>query len=755
MEKAAEYVKRHFKAAWKSVFFNFRQYLCFFLAILIVEVLYGMMTVSNANNDAIEFAHIREEYDYHMALKGLNAHQAAYLIENESPAFRSNKLFDIVGTEEYKNEFTGEPRYDFYLYFLNDADRSLTRFEQAYQPNLQALGTIGISFTKSPTPLLNYKASVDENRVTFFFVTLILMAVCIFLLASLYKIRVNHYKFQYGVYLTFGANFSALFSTAFWELFVIMIVTFIPSMLLSTLISYLIYRSSGFPFIFSAASVLWVFLFTLAVIAAAVWMPMRLMAVKTPMSLIITEDNSNLVTSPMRSLSIFGEKFPQRYELYSFWRFRKYGVQLLTTAIVFCALFIMGLYVSDIYATTVEYPKPEFVLNLKESGFEYDEQMSEELYAMDGVRLAELCSNTVEAIQLSSHMLVKSDAMLPFKNPVHYQGTEFDTGGESWCVSNEVRYVSTPAEQLPVLEQYEYDGDLSCLGTPGMIVIGDSVSNVKQYDFKVGDTVWIARKTGQMKEADYATGRALHLSQLRYFHFAYTPFTIGAIVYDVPGASTPVYMNPDDYTAVTMQIPLTTLVNVYVEEDLPLESVKDLYAELRQWAHEYGDIKVSNHNTTLERAIERDKHYSELVVCIALLILCISPLVWFFSQSLYYTKREKEFNILQSLGAVKSEIKSIYLRGGLFMAALSLVVSILLSYAGSYLVFLCCNVLIPKFYNIQDIRYTFYMPWYVILTSVIVSVACGFFSAYLPYRSYYKHRYSLGNGGAGGEYGEE
>ena len=36
-----------------------------------------------------------------------------------------------------------------------------------------------------------------------------------------------------------------------------------------------------------------------------------------------------------------------------------------------------------------------------------------------------------------------------------------------------------------------------------------------------------------------------------------------------------------------------------------------------------------------------------------------------------------------------------------------------------------------------------------------MSVFCGFFSTYLPYRSYAKYRYSLENGGAGGEFGDE
>lgn len=205
---------------------------------------------------------------------------------------------------------------------------------------------------------MTFSKNIAANTTTFVFVTLILLAVSIFLLTSLYNIRINQYKFQYGIYLTFGADFKMLFSTAFWELFIIFVVTFIPSLGISTLISYLMYSASGYGFIFNGLSILKIFLFTLVVILASVWTPMKIMSVKDPMSLIITEDNSNLVTSPMRSFNIFAEKFPVKYEFYSIWRFRKYNIQLLTTAIVFCALFIMGLYMADIYTTDLYYPRP-------------------------------------------------------------------------------------------------------------------------------------------------------------------------------------------------------------------------------------------------------------------------------------------------------------------------------------------------------------------------------------------------------------
>ena len=758
LEKVFEYLKRSLTIAWKSVFFNFNQYVCFFIAIIIVQVLYGMMSISNDNNNNVEYQHIMEEYNYHMVLKNLNRDQMQYLVEDEGTVFKSDVIFQVTAVDEYKNYFTGEDRFDVYPFFTGDLDWCAERFEKSYQKDLANLGSEGSSFSKATTALMTFEDNVRANAVTFVFITLILLVVAIFLLTQLYNIRINQYKFQYGIYLTFGADFKMLFGTSFWELFIIFVVTFIPSILISTLISFIIYSASGYGFIFNGLSILKIFLFTLVVILASVWTPMKVMSVKDPMSLIITEDNSNLVTSPRRSFNIFAEKFPTKYEFYSLWRFRKYNIQVLTSAIVFCALFIMGLYMADIYTTDLNYPRPQFTVNLAESGFEYDEIMSRELYELDGVRAVEINDNTTEGRHIASHIITNKKDVLPFKNLVAYAGTEFNLAeeGQYYRVSSDVLYTAMTEEQLRVLEDYDYDGDLTSIITqPKTVIVGDSISNVRTYKFDVGDTIYIAKKTGQIKSVDSnITGRALLKDQIRYFHYEYEAYTVGAVIYDVPSGSTPIYLNLEDYKATTGKTPKATSFNVYVSHDATTEQVKQLYDDIREWGRVYGDVKVQNTDITLLNAVARDKHYNELYICISILILCISPLIWFFSQSLYYSKREKEFNILQSIGAVAKEIKQIYLQGGLCMAVMSLFVAIILSYAGSYILFYVYNVMMPYFTG-ENVRYVFYMPWYAILISIVMSVFCGFFSTYLPFRSYYKHRFSLQNGGAGEFGGEE
>lgn len=730
------------------MFFNFKQYICFFAALFIIQMFYGLISVSTANNNQVEYQHVQAEYDYHMVLRDLNEDQYLYLVNNSAAVFKNDTIFEIERVEENLNYMSGRNRFDVYLFFVRNKDVSCSRFYSKYLDPLKSLGREGESFVITETPLLRFEHNEQNNLATFIFTTLLLLAVSIFLLTALYNIRVNQYKFTYGVYMTFGADFKKLFGTAFWELFVISMVTLIPAVLLSTLVVYLIYLPSGFAFHFSFMAFLQVALFNLVVVLVSVWMPMRIMSIRQPMTLIVTEDNSNLVTSPMRSINLMKHKFPTHYEFCSTWRFRKYSVQLLTTAIVFCALFICGLYYADIDATKLAYPRPQFVVDLSRTAFVYDDQMSTELYAIEGVTEVKATNNNIEAMELASHILTSKENVMPFSNQVIYKNEANPL--KNHRVTNEVLYTGMTQEQLPLLEKYSYTGDLQSIFTnPNTVIIGDSISNVKKYDFEVGDTIMVAIKTGSLKKVDpNLSGRNLLREQLESNTYDYVTFTVGAVLHDIPSGSMPVFFNVDDYTEVTGKKADTTLLHIFVDQNLTPEESDVLDGKIRDWGRLYGETAVTNtHQLSLD-TIVADKHQTELYMCIAILILFISPLVWFFSQTLYYFKREKEFNILQSMGATVKDIRHIYLQGGLVMAALSLVVAIVLSYIGSYALFYMFNVMAPYFTQ-ENVRYEFYMPWYAILTSIVMSVGCGFFSTYLPFRSYIKSRFTLENGGAG------
>ncbi len=834
LERIWEYLSRNIKIAWKSVFFNFKQYSCFFAAIFIIQLLFGMMAISANNNNSVEYQQIKQEQkltilddngepeldddgqiqrvDYHYEIHNLNQSQYSYLAKykSENGAFDEQKqLYVILDTVERTNEKSDTPMYDVFIRFgkekdLEDSERVnkyYKDFEANYLEKLETLSDGTEVFQTKTTMLLDYDVRVAANNTTFMFIFLILLVLSVFLLVSIYNIRINQYKFTYGVYMTFGADFKMLFGTAFWELFVIMLVTYIPAALASTAIVYFIYAPSGFAFTFNAITLLQLFGFSFLVVLASVFMPMRFMSTRQPMSLIKTEDNANLVTSPRKSFNLLGKKFPLQYELYSIWRFRKYNIQLLTSAVIFCALFICGLYLSNIYTTDLEYPRAQFEMELTDTNvktstvLKYDLTLSRSIQEINedflreypefaeqenfkAISAVEPTGNSTptdddadkdrgpvtEARYIKSFMLVESqDAKLTATNLFVYPSgndvaTAYQGTASSYKVTNEVVYNAVDPDNsddvLNFLAQYTVEGELSDIlksnKTVNYCIVGDSQSNLKTFNFNVGDKIALATYKGEITAVDSnLSGKNLLRRQIKNYQYTYTNFEVCAVVKDIPSGSVPVYMLNDAYTTVTGRSAEATKLNIYVDPSLNIEQVRYIETALRDIApargiSNIGEVTVTNLEQNAENVIRENKHYSELFVVISILILCISPIIWFFSQILFYFKREKEFDIIQSMGATEADVRSIYLLGGLSMAIMSFVFSIILSYVASYAMFYVVNVVVPNF-TFEYVRYVFYMPWYALVISIVMSVACGFFSVYIPYKSYFKHRYAINN----------
>ncbi len=738
IEDIFTYLRKNLKIAVKNVFANFSQYACFFAALFIIQIFLGTLTVILHNNDNTEWGHVQEEYDYHLMLNGINDYQML-LIENNSIAVFSNDfVFDIVRTIEHKSTYDGSVNYDVYIMLKGDTDEeiefSLDRFVSKYLKELSKHCDEGKKLTYTKTPLLNFDRNLLVNRLIYVVSVAALIVLSVFLLVVLYNIRINHYKFIYGIYMSFGADFKKLFETAFWEMWIVACTTFIPATGVSVLISYLILNGAGLPFVCPVWTLLLTAIYGLIILLFSVWFPMKLMAIKTPMSLIVSQDNSNLVSSPRRSLKLFGTKFPFHYEFYSTWRFRKYNLRLLVSAVIFTSLFIAGLYVAEITRVTLSHEDPQFEIDLTNTYTEYDDLMRQELYAIDGITLVSK-SNTETATNIATHIRVKAEHTVSMANLV------VPPDAEGYRVTNEVEYRTIDADIVAELEKYEYVGDLNCvLNDPNKVIVADSVNNIKKFDYEVGDTIEIATITKKNKQPDInITGRNLLKQQLDYFEFEYHEYTIGAIIYDIPTLKMPIYMSDEVFELVAdLEVSYKNL-EVFVDQSLSTEEVLRIETELRDWGVLIGDVLITNTHNLHMSIVNEDKQYDEIFTLVASLLLTISPMIWFFSQTLYYFKRENEFTILQSIGALGSDIRKLYICGGIFMSILSLIFCIGLGYLLSFGLYMFVNTVIPQ-WTLTFIRYDFYMPWYAIVLSIVMSVMCGFLSSYLPYHSFMKRK---------------
>ena len=742
------YLVRNIKLAFKSVRFHFSQYLCFFIALFVIQMFYGIITMASDNNNDIEWTMVQQEYNYHIVMKDLNTDQYLYMLDDKYTVFKRDYIHDIVNVVERTDPGTNEKIYDLYIKLVGDVDDSMAVFRMRYYEEAATLNPNGLRVGSSP--LMSFDKNLLSNTVGYVIFSIMLTVVSVFLLMMLYHIRINHYKFTYGIYMSFGADFKKLVETSFWEMMLISLVTFIPSSLCSYLINYLIYTSNGLSFNFYPVCLLKIFIFSLIIAACAVLWPTWLLSRKTPMSVVLAEDNSNLVVSPWRSFNMLKVKSLRKYERFTIWRFRKYNVQLLLTSVVFTAIFMCALFYTNMYSEKLSYDQPQFVVNFK-NDVSYDSTIRDELVSIPGIVNIEK-SLTAYAPEINSHIAINKKNAVPFSNMVISE-TEDDVK-----LTNFVRYSPADEEIVAYLERYEYEGDLSkVLTDDNMIIVSDSYDNTKKFNFKIGDTLKIAKYESRIRSAqDYATGNALLKQHLQYFKFEYIEYTICAILKDNPSFGyMPLYMSPKEYMNLTEDEIEYKTANIFIDQSATIEDVNQLEYDLRSWSDFYDNsISVVNRHTLSTRNIEASKHNYESYLIVAYLILILSPLLWFFTQILYYQKRENEFKVLQAFGAIDEDIKKLHINDGIFDAIAGTVICVLMNFGGIYAIYKFVNVVMPKFGS-ANIRYSFYMPVIPFILGILIAVACGFLSAYLPYILYNRKRNKNNKTGTGIEFGDD
>lgn len=711
---------------------------------------YGIITMASDNNNDIEFQMVQDEYNYHIVMKDLNIEQYSYMLEDKYTVFKRDYIHDIVDVVERDDPRSNQKIFDVYIKFVKNPDESMKLFRLRYYEEAASLNPDGLRVATSP--LMSFDKNLLANTVTYIIFSVMLTAVSVFLLMMLYYIRINHYKFTYGIYMSFGADFKKLVETSFWEMMLIAFVTFIPSSLCSYLINFIIYKSNGLMFNFYVSSLFKIIIFSLLIAALSVIWPTWRLSRKTPMSVVIAEDNSNLVVSPRRSFNLFNVKFPNKYERFSLWRFRKYNVQLLFTSVIFSAIFMCALFYTNMYSEKLAYEKPQFVLTLKGDSLEttYNNAIRDELYSINGIIDIEK-SLTSYAPDINSHIALDKKNAVPFSNMIISE-TE-----ENVKLTNFVRYSPADEETIEFLKKYKYDGDLTKVLTDDkMIIVSDSYDNTKKFNFKPGDTLKIAKYVSRIRSAqDYATGNTLLKQHLQYFTFDYIEYTICAVLKDNPTFGyMPLYMSPSEYMDFTETEILYKTANIYIDQSYDVNEVRRLEYDLRSWLDYYDNISVSNKHTLSTKNIEISKHNYESYLVIAYLILIMSPLMWFFTQILYYQKRENEFKVLQSFGAINSEIKKLHIYDGIFDSIAGTLICILMNFGGIYAIYKFVNVVLPKFGG-ADIRYSFYMPVIPFILGILIAALSGFLSAYIPYLMYNKKREKAISTGTGIEFGDD
>ena len=754
------------KNAFRSVTKNWKEYICFYLAALVMTA--GFWTVAlctEANMHAAKSA-VAEAYDYHIEVAMLNNEQYANL--DQQLQYQIERENEFIESYYWVNE--GKPLLDgtYSCRIVLDETFGLEMaFEEVYDDMICRVSTDRREIRFSP--LYTFREDFGTPyTVQFWTVSLIWFAFSVFMMVILFLIRLDHFKFIYGVYMTCGADFPGLMGAAGGELVTVTVLTWIPSTLIGALIAGILYIPRGVGLWLSTKAILVPLLGSLIAVFASVWFPMRRMASQPPIRHLQAGDNTNLVSSPRRSFFLFGESFPGKYELYGFWRMRKYYIRLVISAVLFAAFFVSGLYLAEMKTFRTKLDPYEYLVAYRPSNYyeevipgedeiigdepwaptpEQDEEIREdvdmflsELEAIPGVSHAEWDVSLSGGFQ-QAHLLLKSGQLYD-AGDYTVSSKERESEGFRWAVNN---YAYTAVDQLWIDNMIRnslgtFEGDpYSVLTTPNGVIISEDIYNKKTYDFKPGDKVIVAVCEEAMPLEMVFDPQELLRRQIKNFKFRYETFTVCAVVSGLNAEDTITFgVTSDYYTALTGRPSSRTELKIYMEAGMDMDTVTAAEGQLRRAVSSFKDWLVTPTGNYFESNVKSLKNDAAVILTLAVCLLLISPMVWYFSQIMFYRKRRNEFAVLHALGAPDESFAKLHRMAGGVLSGAAFLITVAVSLLCNYLVFFCVNTLLPWLHITESVRYEFRLSLPALIACVVISAVCGFLSCELPYRMFTK-----------------
>ncbi len=729
---AVDFVVRFFtfsnvKHAFRSVIGGFKEFAVFFFAIFIVQMLYWCPMQAMETRCAVIKEEAYASADYHLLIEGLtndewiNYYNTSFII---SDTFRpEDRLYKSYEQSTYK---TGSGTYcQIKLTMNGDSPEEVDRFLREYP-------VTGENVRLQYSPRTQYLAAVASTRAVFIPLIILLGALSAVILLILYNIRINHYKFRYGIYMSFGAGFEKLFQTAAWELFSIAILTSLPALLASMGISLVV--SGGF--FFKPITMLWAFVWLFCVILLAVFPSVKFLATRTPNSLIIAGDNSNYVSSPRYSFKIFRKKFPLHYELFGFWRFRRYYATLLVSAIVFSSVFLCGFFVNSMVIASETTPAPDFTLNAT-SPDGVDIYLLDEIAEIEGVTYI-TWENSIDATAINAYVVLNSRQRSGISSKTIKTDDGYADNNFKYSKIDESLYRQVTREG-----GWKIEGDLSrVMNEENCVAVSEYINNSKSLDFKVGDKIKLA-VCKSIWGVDYDVPDNKHiLSQiLAEGTFEFITVEIAAIVDS--GDTDDKYMiamSESLFEKASGKSKTADRADVYVSRELDYEQLDALYASVRSKISDYDEMTLTNNRSSVNHKVAQRSSASPVVVLCAVFVLMISPPVWFFSQSMFGAKRKIENEMLSAFGATDTDLGRLYLFSGASLSIPAIVVTALLGWGVTELIYAFVNRFLTSLGMGADFRYSYEFSFIGLFICIVISVVSAVASTYIPFLRWKKER---------------
>lgn len=722
------------KHGLRSVTRGAREYAVFFLALTIVQLMYWFPMLAMESR----LLSIREESysaaDYHILMDGMTSddwssyYNDTFIINDTYEV--EDRLYESYEYEKYING-SGRVCYELKLRMNTDERSDAELFLLRYPPQG---ADINIVFS----PRLTYTEECSRIRAVFFPIMLVLGLLSALILLILYNIRLNHQKFRYGIYMSFGAGFEKLFHTAAWELSAIALLTFLPSLALALSAEAMLCRINGSSFCFSLRALLLAPIWIFPVILLAVFPPVKLMAVKTPVSLIVAGDNSNYVSSPRASFRIFRKNFPIHYELFGFWRFRRYYAVLLASAVAFASLFLCGSFIKGMVRTSEEAELPGLTLSTSsEEGI--DPLLLEEIAEAEGVEYVSW-ERSLDATAVNACVLLnrRQSAGISSKTVKSDDGRYADNNYK-YCVIDEAL-----CSQVIRENGWSIEGDLSrVINEENCIAVSEYINNKRALDFKVGDKITVCVFMGSDTPISYNVPNIKYILNQLVHHasFELVELEVAAIVDN--GDIDDRYMiglSEESFESIVGRSVNAESANIYLCADLGYEEAEKVFEKVRSSISTFDSVALTNKQIILQRSLTRRSSFTSMVLACSILILLIVPCVWYYSQSMFGSKRKDENYMLAVFGANDARLGRLYAFSGCALAVPAALATALLGMGVSRLIYSFVNSFLTSLGMGAAFRYEYELSLAGVLICIVLSAVCSVVSTYLPFLKWKRER---------------
>ena len=738
LRRVGRFLRRFFslgnvKRAFKNVIVARREYAVFFLALVAVQIIFWSVVSVFDSRHATSLSESDALSEWTFAIEGYGEYEW-FDIYNRQLLVADNLEEDDRGYISYRAEpysVFGERRYSVEFILPEDTYDACSSIITKY-----SLDCPGVTVRYSPSVEYGDAGGVDEALEA---VSIIIAgAVSALMLLVLFWIRINHYKFKYGIYMSFGADFEKLFETAAWELFAIAGITFLPSAIIGIAGSALLVKLGGGVFALSAGKVVLAPFWTFIVVLIAVLPSVRILAVKTPVSLITAGDNSNLVSSPRRSKRLFGKKYPFHYEMLSFARFRRYYATLLSSAVLFSTVFLLFNFLSDMVTEEARVKKPLYTISAGEERV-IDEYDLEELADLEGVDYI-LWEESVSAVGIGSHAVIsREQASGILSKTVPAKQTEM-------YADNNFKYLYVNELMIRLAEEnslWQIEGDpRSALNEKNTVIVSEHISNAKRLNFEVGDKIIIAVFKKEIAPIDKEKMDRKYIldQQLNGAEFAFLEVTVGAVVdFGDTDDEYTIGLSPELYTDITGRSGGISEAEIYLADGVSAQTKQAVRAKARSMIGFYDGV-VSDTNADFYAAVDEKCGYQNTLRVCGAAVLVIAPLVWFFSQETFNQKRRKEDYMLRAFGAAQKQIGKKYLLSGVLLAIPACFAATALSVLLCYLSYVFLNQNLTALGMLSGVRFEFDIPFWSFAVCAVLNAVCAIAATYLPYRKSLKEQ---------------